>query len=78
MTEDLQLGAVRLGEVGHVLDDTDDLLISLSCDGTRALSDLGCSDLRGRHNQNFSIGQELRDRDCNIAGTGRHIDEQNI
>ena len=71
-------GAVGQLEPGHVLDDADDPLVGLQRDRAGALGDLGGGVLRGGDDEDLGAGDQLGDRDRDVAGARRQVEQQHV
>ena len=65
------VAAVRAGEAGHVLDDAGELLVGLQADRAGPLGHLAGGELRGGDDEELGAGQQLGDRDGDVAGARR-------
>ena len=71
-------GAVRAGQVAHVLDDPDHALVHHRGHRAGALGHLGGGLLRRRHHDHLGVRQVLAERDRDVAGAGRQVEEQDV
>lgn len=76
--EDLHPGAVGHLHPRHVLHDTGDRLLGLRGDGTGPLGDLSRGLLGGGDDEELGVRQQLRDGDCDVAGAGRQVEEEDV
>ena len=65
-------------EPGHVLDDAGDPLSGLQCDRPGAFGDLRGRLLRCRDDQDLGVRNQLCDRDRDVAGAGRQVEQQDV
>src|SRR5699024_6593390 len=77
-TKDLHGGAVGHHHGGHVLDDTGDLLVGLQGDRTGALGHISGSRLRGGHDQQLGIREQLGDGDGDVACSRGEIQQEDV
>jgi len=69
---------VVAGEPRHVLDHADDLQVDLAGHVRGALRDLLRRRLRRRDDHDLGARQELRHRQRDVAGAGRHVDDEEV
>ena len=70
------LAAARAGETGHVLDHADQRLAELLDHLRRSRSRRAGRLLRGRDEHGLGAGQQLPEREADVARAGRHVDQQ--
>ena len=56
----------------------DDALAGLARDEAAAHGDVGCRGLRGRHHEDLGVGEQLPDRDRDVARAGRHVEQEDV
>ena len=76
--EDLVALAVVAGEPRHVLDDAAHRQVDLRRHRRREAGDLLGGRLRRRDDVDLAARQVLAERDGDVAGAGRHVDEQEV
>ena len=76
--EQLVALAVVAGEPRHVLDHAADGEVDLRGHRRRQPGDLLGGRLRGRHDVHLAAGQVLAERDGDVAGARRHVDEEEL
>ena len=76
--EDLLTAAVGQLEPGHVLDDADHPLMGLQGDGPGPLRDLRSGLLGRGDDDDLGVGDELGDRDRDVSGARRQVEEQDV
>lgn len=74
----MQHGAVRLHEPRHVLDDADHPLTGLPGDDPAPLGHVCRSRLRGGDDEDLGVRQQLADGDRDVAGAGRHVEQEHV
>ena len=75
---DLVASARSEHPAGHVLDHADHGLTGLAGDQPAALGDLGRGGLRRRHDQHLGLGQQLSERDRDVARARRQVEQQHV